>query len=82
VADPTINVHEALSIGESMAFTFKTDLPDAFYKPVKKQVVTMETMKKRCQDWRKARLHAVQRSFAQSLNNQTSQLKLLESRQT
>ena len=46
VADSKVNVHEALSIGDAMAFKFKQSLPDSFYKPLKNGVVTMESMKK------------------------------------
>jgi hypothetical protein len=46
VADGKVNVHNALSIGNSMAAEFKGTLPTGFYKAIHSKVVTMETMKK------------------------------------
>ncbi len=46
VADDTVNVQDALAIGESMVADFKKALPTGFYNPIHSKVVTMEAMKK------------------------------------
>lgn len=46
VASEKVNVQDALPIGEKMASEFTNKLPQGFYQPLSKQVVTMETLKK------------------------------------
>ena len=47
VAIENVNVYNCLSIGERMSAEFRNELPQNFYKPIKKEVVTMETLKKK-----------------------------------
>lgn len=42
-----VNVDNALAIGQAMASKFSGAVPDGFHSPIKKSVVTMETLKKR-----------------------------------
>lgn len=46
IADSKVNVDQALAIGEQVAAEFKGNLPSGFYKPLKSNVVTLETTKK------------------------------------
>ena len=41
-----VNVHRAHEIGCKQVAAFKASLPDGFYAPQSKKVVTMEAMKK------------------------------------
>ena len=43
-----MNVHNAVSIGMKMAVDFQGSLPNGFHEPLRKQVTTMETLKKGC----------------------------------
>ena len=47
IASDEVNVDNALVIGNKLAARFVTELPCGFYTPIKKEVVTMENMKKR-----------------------------------
>src|SRR6218665_1327694 len=42
-----VNADKALTIGHTLAAQFKSELPQGFHTPLKKQVITMEVMKKR-----------------------------------
>ena len=44
-----VNVDNTLAIGEQMLQKFRADLPDTFHRPIKKEVVTMEWLKKEVQ---------------------------------
>ena len=44
-----LNVDIALAIGEHMPQTFIASLPDTFHRHIKKEVVTMEQLKKKDQ---------------------------------
>ena len=48
VADESINVADALPIGQVMAHSFKVSLPEGFHNPIKKKVktLTLEALKK------------------------------------
>lgn len=46
VAGDKVNVHNALAIGETMEADFKNTLPQGFYRPIHRQVITLESMKK------------------------------------
>jgi hypothetical protein len=46
LANTKVNAHKAIEIGQSMAQTFKSQLPGGFYEPIKKEVVTMEVLSK------------------------------------
>ena len=47
VAADEVNVDQSVSIGGIMAAEFTAKLPDVFYVPLKKTVITMEVMKKK-----------------------------------
>ena len=49
VASHEVNVNNTLAIGEQMLQKFRADLPDTFHRPIKKEVVTMEWLKKEIQ---------------------------------
>ncbi|MES9881937.1 MAG: hypothetical protein ABW185_13750 [Sedimenticola sp.] len=46
VADETVNVQDALTVGEYMVVYFEKALPTGFYNTIHSNVVTMEAMKK------------------------------------
>ena len=48
VAGDKVNVHNAVSTGMKMAVDFQGSLPNGFHEPLRKQVTTMETLKKGC----------------------------------
>ena len=48
-APSEVNVDNALAIGEHMPQTFIVSLPDTFHRQIKKEVVTMEQLKKKGQ---------------------------------
>ena len=45
-ADEKVNVYDAITIGDRMAWAFKLKLPDGFYVTIRKEVITMVSMKK------------------------------------
>ena len=47
VADSEVNVDEALEIGKTMSADYLAKLPTGFYEPLKKNIVTMESLKKK-----------------------------------
>ena len=47
IAPEDVNVDNALAIGSAMSCKFMAHLPSGFHSPIKKEVVTMETMKKK-----------------------------------
>ena len=49
IAPREVNVDNALAIGEQMSQKFTAELPDSFHRPIKKEVVTMERLKKKVQ---------------------------------
>ena len=47
VADSEVNVDEALEIGKTMSADYLAKLSTEFYEPFKKNIVTMESLKKK-----------------------------------
>ena len=47
VAAAEVNVDQSLAIGEKMAAEYMATLPEGFYEPLKKRIVTMEAIKKK-----------------------------------
>ena len=45
VANASVNVQEALKMGESMFLDFRSSLPGGFHAPLKRKVQTMESIK-------------------------------------
>ena len=45
VANASVNVQEALKLGESMLLDFRLSLPDDFHVPLKRKVKTMKSIK-------------------------------------
>ena len=46
VSNSCVNVQDSLQIGTRMVAQFRAGQPDNFYKPLSKQVTTMESLKK------------------------------------
>ena len=46
VAPEEVNVDDALAIGQGMAHKFMGNLPKGFHTPIKREVVTMEKLKR------------------------------------
>ena len=53
LASDQVNVMDTVTIGKEMVNEFERELPSGFYKPLKKKVITLETIKKgvKTQDW-------------------------------
>ena len=46
LASDQVNVMDTVTIGKEMVNEFERELPSGFYKPLKKKVITLETIKK------------------------------------
>ncbi len=46
VAEPSVNVHDALHIGHACMESYKSKLPDGFYNPISSPVITMASARK------------------------------------